>query len=134
MSEEAENEEVETKTLKTAKRICVPVLREQEEVIKAKARALKLSVADYLRKLGLGFEPASTLDLQAVTELAKVNGDQGRLGGLLKLWLTDDAKFRELTKPQEVRSAVLTLLRQLCECQEQLQKVMKRIVEGSAQT
>jgi hypothetical protein len=29
------------------------------------------------------------LDHAAVSDLAKVNGDKGRLGGLLKLWLVD---------------------------------------------
>jgi hypothetical protein len=122
----------ETKTLKTARRIQVPVLEEDEAIIKAKARALRLSVATYLRQLGLGFEPPSTLDSHAVRDLAKVNGDQGRLGGLLKLWLTDDAKFREFAHPQDVRSAVLALLQELGASQKQLQALMQRLVDGSA--
>jgi hypothetical protein len=121
-----------TKTLKTARQLRVPVLESDEEVIKAKAKELGLSTAEYLRRLGLGFEPPSTLDYRAVTELAKVNADQGRLGGLLKLWLTDDAKFLELSKPRDTRSAVLTLLQQLVESQRRLQAVMRRIVEGAA--
>jgi hypothetical protein len=31
------------------------------------------------------------LDHDAVRELAKINSDQGRLGGLLKLWLPERA-------------------------------------------
>jgi hypothetical protein len=119
------------KTLKTSRHLRVPVLTEDEEIIKAKAKAVGLSTAAYLRGLGLGFEPPSTLDYRAVTELAKINGDQGRLGGLLKLWLTDDAKFREFVKPRDARSAVLTLLQQLGESQQRLQSVMRRIVDGS---
>ena len=134
MNEEADDKYRDAETLKTAKRLRVPVLREDEDLIKAKAKALGLSTADYLRKLGLGFEPTSTLDFQAVAALAKVNGDQGRLGGLLKLWLTDDAKFRELTNPQDVRSSVLTLLQQLGDTQKQLQGLMKRIVQGSSRS
>lgn len=121
----------ETMTLKTARHLRVPVLPKDEEVIKAKAKALGLSTAEFLRRLGLGFEPPSTLDFRAVTELAKINGDQGRLGGLLKLWLTDETKFREFEKPRDVRSRVLTLLQQLGESQQHLQAVMRRIVEGS---
>jgi hypothetical protein len=31
----------------------------------------------------------SILDQNSIADLAKVNADQGRLGGLLKLWLTN---------------------------------------------
>jgi hypothetical protein len=120
------------KTLKTARRIHVPVLEADKAIIEAKARALGLSAASYLRQLGLGLEPPSTLDSHAVRELAKINGDQGRLGGLLKLWLTDDAKFSDFAHPRGVRSDVLTLLQQLGESQKKLQALMQRLVEGSA--
>jgi hypothetical protein len=57
--------------------------------IEERAKAASLSVSAYLRTAGLGQPIRSTLDHAAVLELAKVNGDQGRLGGLLKLWLVD---------------------------------------------
>jgi len=44
-----------------------------------------LSVSAYLRAAGLHHPIRSVLDHQAVCDLAKVNGDQGQLGGLLKL-------------------------------------------------
>jgi hypothetical protein len=37
----------------------------------------------------LGRQVRSALDRKAASELVKVAGDQGRLGGLLKLWLVD---------------------------------------------
>ena len=57
--------------------------------IEERAKATGLSVSAYLRSAGLGQVIRSTLDHEAILELAKVNGDQGRLGGLLKLWLVD---------------------------------------------
>ena len=60
--------------------------RERAE-IETRAAAAGLSVSAYLRNLGLGFLPHSTLDHKAILALLKVNADQGRLGGLLKLWL-----------------------------------------------
>jgi len=119
----------EHETLKTAKCIRVPALRNDRETIKANAKAVGLSTAEFLRRLGLGFEPPSTLDFEAVADLAKVNADQGRLGGLLKLWLTDDAKFREFADQRGVRANVLTLLQQIGESQKSLQQVMQRIVD-----
>jgi hypothetical protein len=53
------------------------------------AEATGLSSSTYLRSLGLGYEPKSTLDARNILELLKLGGDLGRLGGLLKLWLTD---------------------------------------------
>lgn len=57
--------------------------------IEERAKAAGLSVSAYLRTAGLGHPIRSVLDYDAVRDLAKVNGDQGRLGGLLKLWLVD---------------------------------------------
>ena len=76
--------------------------RERAE-IETRAAAAGLSVSAYLRNLGLGFQPHSTLDHKAILALLKVNADQGRLGGLFKLWLsgqstpsTEIAEIRKL--------------------------------------
>jgi hypothetical protein len=69
--------------------IKVYVTATDRTAIEANAAATRLSLSDYLRSIGTGYEPPSAYDLEAVRELAKVNGDLGRLGGLLKLWLTD---------------------------------------------
>lgn len=59
--------------------------------IEESAASAGLSVSGFLRALGLGYQPASVIDHQAVRDLAKVAGDQGRLGGLLKQWLAERA-------------------------------------------
>jgi hypothetical protein len=69
--------------------IKVVVTGEEAAAIKEKAGAARLSLSSYLRTLALGWTPKSTLDHQAVLALAKTNADLGRLGGLLKLWLSD---------------------------------------------
>jgi len=61
----------------------------ERQLIQARAKEAGLSVSAYLRTLGLGKAVRPVLDQAAVLELARVNGDQGRLGGLLKLWLVD---------------------------------------------
>lgn len=83
----------------------VPVFPEEKEEIERQARQAGLSVARYLREVGQGYEIKGITDYERVRELARINGDLGRLGGLLKLWLTDDvrtANFGEAT--------ILTLL------------------------
>lgn len=57
--------------------------------IETNAAAASMTVSAFLRAVGTGYEPKSTLDDQAVLKLINVAGDQGRLGGLLKLWLRD---------------------------------------------
>lgn len=59
--------------------------------IEQRARSAGLSVSAFLRTAGLHQPIRSVLDHDAIRELAKVNGDQGRLGGLLKLWLVERA-------------------------------------------
>jgi hypothetical protein len=65
----------------------VTVTPAEKAAIAARAKDAGLSVASYLRTVALGRQVRSVLDHQAVGELVRVAGDQGRLGGLLKLWL-----------------------------------------------
>jgi hypothetical protein len=57
--------------------------------IRANAHDTRLSNSEFLRNLGKGYEPKSAFDKEAIRELARLHGDQGRLGGLLKLWLSE---------------------------------------------
>src|SRR4051794_9543439 len=69
----------------------VVVDAEERAEIKRRAAASGLSVSAYLRSVALGRQVSSVLDHKAVGELVKVAGGQGRLGGLLKLWLVDQS-------------------------------------------
>ncbi len=62
------------------------------------ADAAGLTVSTYLLRVGLGYRIEGILDHAFVEKPVRVNSNLGRLGGLLKLWLTDDprtAKFGE---------------------------------------
>jgi hypothetical protein len=65
------------------------VTPEEKARIERLAAASGLSASTYLRTLGLGHEPKSLLDAERVGDLLKACADLQRLGGLLKLWLTD---------------------------------------------
>ena len=67
----------------------VVVSASERSRIEERAQAAGLSVSAYLRTAGLCHPIRSAFDHEAVVELARVNGDQGRLGGLLKLWLVE---------------------------------------------
>ena len=82
------------------KKLRVPVLPIEEAEIKTKATDAGLPVAEYLRNLGLGYQVPSIVDSRQVDSLLKINGDLGRLGGLIKLWLTNDKRTKLIGKSQ----------------------------------
>ena len=94
--------------------------RERAE-IETRAAATGLSVSAYLRNLGLGFQPQSTLDQEAVLALLKVNADHGRLGGLFKLWLSGQSAAS--TEDLGIRKLFIDLE----DCQRKLKAVIGRL-------
>lgn len=82
------------------KKLRVPVLLGEEMEIKSKAQESGLTVAEYLRNLGLGYQVPSAIDNRQVDALLKINADLGRLGGLIKLWLTNDKRTQLIGKSQ----------------------------------
>lgn len=62
---------------------------EEKAAIAQAAANAGLAESAYLRALGLNTPITSVLDLDAVTDMVKVNGDLGRVAGLLKLWLAE---------------------------------------------
>lgn len=71
------------------KYIKVFVTSEEMLEIQEKAKMSGLSNSAFLRALALNQKVRSVLDLYAVTDMVKVNGDLGRVAGLLKLWLLE---------------------------------------------
>lgn len=87
-----------------SRRLKVSVSEEERARIEAAAAAARMSVSAYLRALGLGHQPKSLFDQEAVLNLLRVSGDLGRLGGLLKWWLTERAG--EGAQVQDVRAVL----------------------------
>ena len=69
----------------------IRVTAAERAAISAGAKRVQMSTGAYLRALGVGYDPPSKVDLRAIRELGLLRADLGRLGGLLKLWLTDRA-------------------------------------------
>lgn len=101
----------------------VPVLPVEEEAIKKMAASAGLPVAAYLRNVGLGYQVRGILDNKRVEELARINGDLGRLGGLLKLWLTDDPRTHQFGE-----STIRALLSKIEDTQDKMHEVMRAVV------
>jgi hypothetical protein len=111
-----------TTVRRRGKPIEVWVTDEEKAVITNKAKEAGMSRSGYLRALGLNTPIRSVVDLTAVADLGKVNGDLGRVAGLLKLWLAE--KRGQGAKPVDVEE-MMTKFRIL---QAQVLDLMSRIV------
>ncbi len=115
------------KETKRTHHLRVPVFQNEKENIEAIARQAGLSVAAFLRDAGQGYEITGVTDYEQVRELARINGDLGRLGGLLKLWLTNDFKAAQIGVP-----VIVALLKRIELNQTEMSAVMKEIIRPRA--
>lgn len=80
-------------TRQRTKHIMVRVSPDEKAEIEQAASRCDMKAPTYLRELGLGYVPKSTVDIQAFEKLAQLHGDIGRVGGLLKMWLGDSSRY-----------------------------------------
>ena len=85
------------------------------------------SVAAYLRDVGQSYPIRGVMDYEKVRELAAINGDLGRLGGLLKLWLTNDPKTVHFGE-----STIRALLARIEKTQDDMTAVMRQVIHPRA--
>jgi hypothetical protein len=114
-------------TRKSSSPIYVRVLPEEKEAIDRKADQAGLHTSVFMRRIGLGYEVRSVVDYERVSDLAKINADLGRLGGLLKLWLTNDKRLAGYSQ-EELRRMLLKALQGIESTQEEMRAVMKTVV------
>jgi len=110
-------------TRKSSSPIKVYCLPEERRQIEENGKDVGLSMSTYLLNVGMGYQVRGILDNKRVEELARINGDLGRLGGLLKLWLTNDqrtAAFGEAT--------IRALLSKIEDTQSKMHEVMRAVV------
>ena len=91
------------------------------------AKASGHSASSFLRLVGQGYVMRSILDYERVEDLAKINGDLGRLGGLLKLWLTDDAKLTAFGMAQ-MSKTIVGVLDEIRANQTAIREIMAQVV------
>ena len=99
---------------------CLPEERAQ---IEANAKAAGMSLSSYLLAVGQGYKIQGVVDFEQVKELAKINGDLGRLGGLLKLWLTDDVRTARFGV-----DTIMAVLDRVMQTQTEMSAVMTKVV------
>lgn len=110
-----------------ARHLRVPVLPSEADEIKRLATAAGLPVAAYLRSVGLGYRLCNALDHSKIDELLRINGDLGRLGGLLKLWLTDDARTARFGE-----ATIRAVLSKIEDTQSDMRQVIRALVQPTS--
>ena len=104
------------------KPIEVWVTDEERTIICELAEQAGLSRSAYLRAAGLNKRVGARADLEAVRELVKVNGDLGRIAGLLKLWLAE--KRGQGTSPLDVEQMMIGFRILQGEIREQMSSIV----------
>lgn len=120
--------EAKTVTRKGSPPIKVYCLPAERAEIEAMAKASGHSASTYLRLVGIGYRIRGVVDAEQVRDLVRVNGDLGRLGGLLKLWLTDDARVAKFTP-----ATILALLSKIDATQDRMSRIMESVVRPRAE-
>ncbi|WP_025902226.1 hypothetical protein [Tatumella sp. UCD-D_suzukii] len=105
-----------------SRRIEVWLTPDEEAEIAERSEQAGLSKSAYLRNVGMAQPIRSVVDLKAVADLAKVNGDLGRVAGLLKLWLLE--KRGQGARPADVES----MMNDFRKLQTQVHDLMGRVV------
>lgn len=85
--------------------IQVVVTEAEKKQIEENAAQGNLSASQYLRDLGLGYQPKSLTDIKTIQEIRSLKSDMNKVGGLLKNLMNG-----ELSDPKEIRSKVNGLL------------------------
>jgi len=87
------------------KYIKVILTEAEKKQIEESATQGNLSASQYLRDLGLGYQPKSLTDVKTIQEIRSLKADLNKVGGLLKNLMSG-----ELTDPKEIRSKINGLL------------------------
>ncbi len=84
--------------MRSAKRVVIKVYMTPEEKarIAANAGVCGQALSAYVRTLAFGHTPTPRVDLSGLAEVFRIHGDLGRLGGLLKMLLTNDERLNDM--------------------------------------
>jgi hypothetical protein len=110
-------------TRKNSSPIKVYCLPEERALVQQLAAASGKAVSSYMLSVGLGYRVQGILDHRRVEELARINGDLGRLGGLLKMWLTNDARTETFGD-----ATIRALLSKIEDTQDTMHSVLREVI------
>lgn len=128
LKKEAGGEAEGAATRKGSTAIRVYCLPAERETIGANAAAVGMSVSTYLRRVGLNYQPRGMVDLDQVEAMLRVSADAGRLGGLLKMWLTDDMRMASFGR--DMRPEITAAVAKIGETQAEIQAIAQTVLRA----
>ena len=107
------------------KMIGVRATPEEKAALQARARVFGISMGELCRQTLFGAKPTSKTDKVAISELAVTRADLGRVGGLLKGWLS--GAFDRATPGPQTHADVVKLLHTIDDAQKQVVLAVKKL-------
>lgn len=77
---------------------------------------------EFMIRVATGIQITSAIDRQSIEDMIKINANNGRLGGLLKLWLSDHTKTENINTA-EIRG----VLKLIAKNQNDLSKIIQKL-------
>lgn len=99
--------------------------------IAGNAEACGLSMSSYARALLVDHNPVYKNDLEDMRKLFKLHADQGRLGGLLKMLLTNDERLNDMGRDMATVTIDNVLL-DIRKTQDLLRQEVERLLHKGA--
>lgn len=99
----------------------------EKDKLKSRASAFGISMGALCRQIIFGATPKSKTDQEAIHGLAATRADLGRLGGLLKGWLS--GSFTQVSPVLKTHSDVAALLREIEDAQKKVVVAVKKLVD-----
>jgi hypothetical protein len=113
-------------------RIEIRLTKEEKEQIEQKSKMINLTTSAYLRNLGLGYPLQSKVDQLALSELMKIHTDFGRLGGLLKMWLSNTKDEWDPRLGDKNRFKVELLVKEIEQDKKEILEIAKRLLNKTS--
>lgn len=111
------------------KLLTIKVTEEELKKLHKQAQNCGMTLSMYLRSLGLNYPINSIIDEMALNELMKAKGDLGRMGGLFKMWLTNnDKKQATATLGSHSYFSIDHLVDDIEKKQEELLQIARRLL------
>jgi len=110
------------------KSILIRVSEDEHKKLHTQAKSCSMTLSQYLRSIGLNYPINSTIDQQAFSELVKLKGDLGRLGGLFKLWLSNNKHDQMAMLGKYHYKNVSTLLDELEDNKKEILNIARRLL------
>jgi len=118
---------VRSESRKKTQMIQVRATPEEKVKLKTRAADFGISMGELCRQTLFGVVVKSKTDQNATNELAETRADLGRLGGLLKGWLS--GSFLQASPQSQTHSDVVILLRQIEAAQKEVLAAVKKLMD-----